>query len=93
MNTAFDTTDLSAPANTPFVIRFDNRETPGHTCDVVGCSHNVAIEDGQDLIFDPLPTIGPGAHADYVIPQGLAPGTYEFRCIIHPVMHGTLTIH
>jgi plastocyanin len=83
-NIAFDTSALTATANTPFVIAFDNND-PGE-------AHNVAIKLGSDLIFNPLPTIVGPAHADYYISAGLPAGTYAFLCIVHPVMHGTLTV-
>jgi hypothetical protein len=93
---AFDRSDLAAPANTPFVIAFDNRDTSVcTTCGGAGATgqpHNVAIKLGSDFIFNPLPAIIAPASADYFISQGLAAGTYTFLCTVHPVMHGTLTI-
>ena len=83
-NIAFDTSALAATANTPFVIAFDNNDP--------GKAHNVAIKLGSDLIFNPLPPIVGPAKADYFISGGLSAGTYTFLCIVHPVMHGTLTI-
>jgi hypothetical protein len=92
---AFDRSSLTAPANTPFVIAFDNRDTsvcttcsPGAT----GQPHNVAIKLGSDLIFNPLPAIVAPAKVNYFISGGLAAGTYQFLCTVHPAMHGTLTI-
>ena len=93
---AFDRSDLAAPANTPFVIAFDNRDTTAcTTCGGAGATgqpHNVAIKLGSDFIFNPLPPITAPASANYFISQGLAAGTYTFLCTVHPVMHGTLTI-
>jgi plastocyanin len=83
-NIAFDTSALAATANTPFVIAFDNNDP--------GAAHNVAIKLGSDLIFNPLPTIVGPAKANYFISGGLSAGTYTFLCIVHPVMHGTLTV-
>jgi plastocyanin len=80
----FDTASLAAPADTPFVIAFDNNDP--------GAAHNVAIKLGSDLIFNPLPTIVGPAKANYFISGGLSAGTYTFLCIVHPVMHGTLTV-
>jgi hypothetical protein len=95
----FDTTTLAAPANTPFVIAFDNRDVcpagaqAGGQCQgQTGLAHNVAIKVGSDLLFNPLPTIVGPAKADYFISGGLSAGTYTFVCIVHPTMHGTLTI-
>jgi hypothetical protein len=85
----FDRTTLTAPPNTPFVIAFDNR---ANLPPLTGNVHNVAIKLGSDLIFNPLPAIVAPAKANYFISEGLPAGTYQFLCIVHPVMHGTLTI-
>jgi len=85
-NIQFDKTSLEAPANQPFVIDFKNMDPPG-------VMHNVQIRqsDGTTVIAD-QPTIDGGNEAQYQY-QGLAPGTYEFICIVHPsIMHGTLTV-
>ncbi len=87
----FDTASLAAPANTPFVIAFDNRDVCSTTASACG-PHNVAIKLGSDLIFNPLPAIVAPAKVNYFISGGLAAGTYEFLCTVHPAMHGTLTI-
>jgi plastocyanin len=88
-NLAFDTANLAAPANAPFVIHFANNDT----CATAPCpAHNVAIKLGADFLFNPLPAITAPAQADYFINGGLAAGTYTFLCTVHPVMHGTLTI-
>jgi len=82
----FDKTSLQAPANTPFLIAFDNRD-PGQ-------SHNVAIQDALgNLVFNGQPIItGPSA-ATYVVDPPLFPGTYRFLCIVHPTtMFGTLEV-
>ena len=90
----FDRTSLAAPADTPFVIAFDNRDTlpPGNPSGLPIERHNVAIKLGSDLIFNPLPALVGPAKANYFISEGLPAGTYQFLCILHPVMHGTLTI-
>jgi plastocyanin len=83
-NIAFDVSDLTAPATTPFVIHFDNEDA--------GVAHNVAIKLGDDFLFKPLPAIQGVATVDYYISGGLAAGEYMFLCTVHPGMHGTLTI-
>lgn len=91
----FDTTTLAAPANTPFVIAFDNRDvcTPTPCAGLTSIPHNVAIKLGSDLIFNPLPAISAPVKVDYFISEGLTAGTYRFLCTVHPVqMQGTLTI-
>jgi hypothetical protein len=98
-NLKFDRTEMTAPAGTPFVIAFDNRDLCDANCQKVysyplsGLPHNVAIKLGSDLLFNPLPAIVAPAKVSYFISGGLAAGTYRFLCIVHPVqMQGTLTI-
>jgi plastocyanin len=81
---AFSTNALSAPANQPFQIAFDNQE---------GAPHNVAIyrdSSASQKVFGSDPLSGP-AMVTYAVPA-LAPGTYFFRCDIHPDMSGQLTV-
>lgn len=85
-NTGFDPTELTAIANTPFTLAFDNQDT--------GVLHNVVINDpsGQavsigDTAFFPGPE-----ERTYEVPA-LAPGAYSFVCQVHPTtMTGTLTV-
>jgi cytochrome c oxidase subunit 2 len=81
----FDKTELTAPANSPFTIHFDNRDA--------GVSHDVDILDaGGAKAFDGKDFPGPAVQ-DYAVPQ-LAAGTYKFECSIHPtIMFGTLTVN
>jgi len=91
----FDTSRLEVPADTPFAIRFENRDTCSGQC-LAGSGtanpHNVAIKLGDLLLFNPLPALEQPATVDYFIPEGLSAGAYRFLCIIHPVMSGTLTV-
>ena len=84
---AFDQTSLSAQANAPFEIQFDNQDT--------GIPHNVAIDGGSsptNNLFRGTIVNGPG-QATYDVPA-LPPGTYTFQCDVHPtVMKGTIVIH
>jgi plastocyanin len=85
-NIAYDQSSLTAPANTPLTIHFDNQDT--------GVGHDVAIHagsaDGQ-LEFQGNVIVGP-ASVDYQVPA-LPPGTYTIICIIHPTqMVATLTV-
>ncbi len=81
---AFDPTALTVPAGQPFTLRFDNQdaETP----------HNVDIFDNAELTGEP---VFPGeivngiTEIDYAVPA-LAPGSYFFRCVVHPPMTGTM---
>ena len=95
----FDRTELSAAADTPFVIGFENRDVCDAKCQTAyqttqtSIAHNVAIKLGDALLFNPLPAIGAPSVAEYFISEGLPAGTYQFVCIVHPLqMHGTLTI-
>jgi plastocyanin len=81
---AFSTDSLSAPAGRPFQIAFDNQEGP---------PHNVAIytdSTAAEKVFGSDPFSGP-ALVTYEVPA-LEPGTYFFRCDVHPDMKGELTV-
>ena len=82
-NTAFDTRELTAPADQPFTIEFNNQEA---------LSHNVAIYKGSEPLFNGEFFKGPGT-ISYVV-QALPAGEYIFICDVHPVpdMTGTLTV-
>lgn len=85
LNIAYDVQALTAPADTPFQIAFNNQDD--------AIPHNVAIHEGS-------PTgpevwrgeIFPGpAEKIYDVPP-LAAGSYGFICTVHPNMTGTLTV-
>jgi cytochrome c oxidase subunit 2 len=78
----FDQATLSAPANEPFAIELDNRDT--------GIIHDVAIRDDSGLVFNGQDVTGPGKVLDNVPP--LAAGEYTFFCTFHANMTGTLTV-
>lgn len=80
----FSTSRLSAPADEPFQVAFDNQES---------APHNVAIyrdESASEMMFGSEPFSGP-AVVTYDVPA-LAPGTYFFRCDVHPDMAGELSV-
>ncbi len=82
---AYDKTDLSAPANTPFQIDFTNNDA--------GIPHNVSIHAGSATgteVFKGEIFTGTGART-YDVPA-LPAGTYTFVCSVHPNMVGTLTV-
>ena len=83
---AFDTAELSAPADMPFQIEFDNQDP--------SIPHNVAIHEGSPQgpeVFRGEIFPGP-AKKTYDVPP-LAAGTYGFICSVHPTtMTGTLTV-
>ena len=81
---AFSTSTLSARADEPFQIAFDNQET---------APHNVAIyrdSSTTEKVFGSDPFSGP-AIVTYNVPP-LAAGTYFFRCDLHPDMSGELVV-
>ena len=80
----FSTDTLEAPADEPFQIAFDNQES---------APHNVAIyrdSSATEKVFGEDPFSGPAA-VTYDVPA-LAPGTYFFRCDVHPEMSGQLIV-
>ena len=82
LNIAFNPTELTAPAGTPFVIEFDNQDA--------GIPHDVAIHDASNAeVFKGEIFNGPGVR-QYQVPA-LAAGSYKFSCTVHPNMVGTLT--
>jgi cytochrome c oxidase subunit II len=82
---AFTTPAISAPANAPITIKFDNQDA--------SVPHNIKIfKDaiGGQVVFDGK--VFPGvATEDYQV-DPLPAGTYPFECFVHPTMTGTLTV-
>jgi plastocyanin len=79
---AFDTAVLTVPADRPFTLVFENREN---------VPHNVSIyagDAGQGRRFEGAVFGGPATRW-FPVPA-LAPGTYVFRCDVHPSMTGRL---
>ena len=82
LNIAFEQADLTAPADVPFKIAFENKDA--------NTPHNVQIKDAggaslfQGEIFNGVAT------KTYDVPA-LTAGTYTFLCTVHPNMTGTLT--
>lgn len=83
--TAFQPTTLSWPAGTEVTLTFDNRDDAA-----VSGQHNVSIYDGETASFQGELVSGP-ATVEYAIPPA-EPGTYEFRCDVHPTMVGTVEV-
>ncbi len=82
LNLAYGTPQLSAPADTPLTIRFDNQDS---------LPHDIVIKDASGAeVFTGVLITGPKA-IDYAVPA-LKAGAYTFLCSIHPNMTGTLTV-
>ena len=85
LNIKYEQTALTAPANTPFQVSFENKDA--------GVPHNVTLHlgdtNGAELfkgeIFNGVAT------RVYNIPA-LDAGSYAFVCSVHPTMIGTLTV-
>jgi cytochrome c oxidase subunit II len=85
-NIAYDKLELSAAADTPLTLRFDNRDD--------GVPHDVVIQDsnGQEK-FRTDPLTGPDS-GEFQVPA-LPAGEYTYFCSFHPgvpAMTGTLTV-
>jgi plastocyanin len=76
----FDRDRLTVPANTPFIIRYENHDR---------VPHNVAIRGGSTALVGEVFS-GP-AERIYEFP-GLEAGTYRFLCDVHPEMAGTFEV-
>jgi plastocyanin len=80
-NIAFTTTAVTAPADAPFTIAFDNQDT---------VPHDVVIKDDSGgTVFQGEIVTGPKAVV-YDVPA-LTAGGYTFVCSIHPNMTGSLS--
>jgi len=86
-NIEYDVKALEVSAGKPFTIFFENE-------DAASVPHDVDLRsgDGSQLVKDQQ-TINGGTSQAYQY-DALQPGTYEFRCSVHPVpaMTGTLTV-
>jgi plastocyanin len=77
----FQPTTLTAQADTPFEIVFDNQDPD---------QHNVAIDDGSENLFRGELFGGPKT-VTYQVPA-LPAGDYTFKCDVHPQMTGQLKV-
>lgn len=82
-NLQFDKQELNIPADTEFVLAFNNQEAQ---------PHNVAILQAQgsaNALFRGAIVTGPELLEETVEP--IAAGEYYFQCDVHPNMSGTVT--
>jgi len=82
----FDTPNVTAPANKPFTVVFDNQDA--------SVPHNVVIlnPDGSKVSMGDTSFFTGPAKRTYQVPA-LAAGAYAFHCEVHPnTMKGTLTV-
>ena len=85
LNIAFEQASLTAPADVPLLIAFDNKDN--------GVPHNVAIHKDSPTgpeVFKGAIFPGP-AKKTYDV-QPLPAGAYAFVCTVHPNMTGALTV-
>jgi len=85
-NTAFDTSTITVPAGAQVTIIFDNRDA--------GILHNVAVytdSSAAEEIFVGEIIAGP-AGTTYTFTAPSDPGTYYFRCDVHPFMNGDFVV-
>ena len=80
-NMSFDRTEITVPADRPFQLLFENRD---------GAPHNVTVlaAAGDEPVFTGEVFTGVDSRV-YEIPA-ILPGTYRFRCDVHPDMAGTV---
>jgi len=80
----FNVATLTAPADKPFTVTFDNKDA--------GTSHDFDVTDASGAkVFDGKDFAGPAVKTYDV--AALKAGTYKFFCSIHPaLMNGVLTV-
>jgi len=82
LNIAFEQTSVTAPADAPFTIHFNNKEAVPHNVDVKDSSG--ASKFKGDIVTGPK-------EVDYQV-SALSAGDYTFVCDVHPNMTGTLKV-
>jgi plastocyanin len=84
-NTAFDTDEITLPADTPTTLTLDNRDTAAHNLSI----YEDETASGEPLFtFEPFP--GP-ATEPFEVPS-IPAGGYYFRCDVHPTMEGQVVV-
>jgi plastocyanin len=84
---AFDQSVITVPAGTAVVVNFHNREDAGSS-QVTGIAHNFAVYDSPAAIRTIFSgeIITGGEDASYRFTAPSIPGTYAFRCDLHPTL-------
>jgi plastocyanin len=82
---AFDASTIQAPAGEEFTVTLNNLESQPHNFSVY------REEGGEQIATSGDPITGPDATDDVTVPA-LEPGTYFFKCDIHPEMNGTIVV-
>ena len=83
-NTQFDTNQIDLPANSDVKLTFVNKDTLPHNLSIYTDSSAADKLFGFDFFTGP-------ATKEFTIPP-LAPGSYYFKCDVHPQMNGTVTV-
>lgn len=78
-NGRFDVADVDVPANAAFTLVFENRDTDGHNVSIYA-DGSYSTRLFQGVVFS-------SSTRWYPVPS-LAPGTYVFKCDLHPDMNG-----
>jgi plastocyanin len=90
----FNTSSITVPAGASVVVNFHNRE-PAGSSQVTGIAHNFAVYDSaaaRTTIFRGAVITG-GQDITYRYTAPAVPGTYFFRCDVHPLlMNGTFIV-
>ena len=85
-NMAFDTSTITVPAGAEVTMNFENRDD--------GIPHNVAVytdpSAAKEIFVGDIIT-GP-ERATYTFTAPETPGTYFFRCDVHPSMNGAFVV-
>ena len=82
---AFDTKELTLPADEEITVPFDNADSVPH-------NFSIYTDDSASKDLFVGPEVGAGGATDYEIPA-LKKGEYFFRCDLHPTsMVGTVTV-
>jgi len=90
----FSPSTIAVPAGAAVVVNFHNREPPGSS-QVTGIAHNFAVYDSQaaSITIFRGEIITGGGDAVYQFTAPATPGTYFFRCDVHPsVMNGQFIV-